>query len=296
VVRLGAGDQRVDERVPLRGMRLNGDQGTSVARMARIRPLGRRSCTFRMRPEPGFRRRQRVQGPVGAQRGDVAAARRDEHRSPTRHPSGGPPGRDRGRRAAGDGARSRAVEVPKYSQRPSGENPARSRRRSLRPGAGPGRRAAGCRPASWPPRPRRTRWPSRRGTPRAPGTGWRSSAGRRQHHVERVTATGAPRPPRIPPRTAASASSATAPAARSARVRGLRYTAAAGRAMVRGTRDSSASASANCAAVANRSAGSLDSAVSTAASTCGGIVLRWSVRRRGSSVITRATTACAVGP
>ena len=39
------------------------------------------------------------------------------------------------------------------------------------------------------------------------------------------------------------------------------------------------SASANCAAVANRSAGSFDSAVSTAASTCGGIVFRCSAER-----------------
>jgi len=57
-----------------------------------------------------------------------------------------------------------------------------------------------------------------------------------------------------------------------------------------------ASASENCAAVPNRSAGSLESAVTTAASTCGGTVLRCSVIERGSSVITRAMMACAVGP
>ncbi len=56
------------------------------------------------------------------------------------------------------------------------------------------------------------------------------------------------------------------------------------------------SASPNCAAVENRSAGSFDSAVSTAASTCGGTVFRCSVSERGSSVITRAKMACAVGP
>ncbi len=56
------------------------------------------------------------------------------------------------------------------------------------------------------------------------------------------------------------------------------------------------SASPNSAAVANRSAGSFDSAVRTAASTCGGIVFRWIVSERGSSVITRAMIACAVGP
>jgi hypothetical protein len=57
-----------------------------------------------------------------------------------------------------------------------------------------------------------------------------------------------------------------------------------------------ASASANCAAVAKRSAGSFSSAVSTAASTCGGIVWRWGSSGRGLSVTTRATTACAVLP
>ena len=57
-----------------------------------------------------------------------------------------------------------------------------------------------------------------------------------------------------------------------------------------------ASASENRAAVANRSAGSFESAVTTAASTCGGTVFRCSVSERGSSVITRAMMACAVGP
>ena len=56
------------------------------------------------------------------------------------------------------------------------------------------------------------------------------------------------------------------------------------------------SASANSAAVAKRSAGSFSSAVSTAASTCGGIVCRCGSIGRGLSVTTRATTACAVVP
>ena len=57
-----------------------------------------------------------------------------------------------------------------------------------------------------------------------------------------------------------------------------------------------ASASANSAAVANRSAGSFSSAVSTAASTCAGMVWRWAWSGRGDSVTTRATIACAVEP
>ena len=57
-----------------------------------------------------------------------------------------------------------------------------------------------------------------------------------------------------------------------------------------------ASAAANSAAVAKRSAGSFSSAVSTAASTCGGMVCRCEVSDRGVSVTTRAMMACAVGP
>ena len=64
----------------------------------------------------------------------------------------------------------------------------------------------------------------------------------------------------------------------------------------RSSRRGRLSASLNSAAVANRSAGSFESAVRTAASTCGGIVFRWIVSERGSSVITRAMIACAVGP
>jgi len=45
-----------------------------------------------------------------------------------------------------------------------------------------------------------------------------------------------------------------------------------------------------------RSAGSFCSAHSTAASTCGGMVLRCNLSERGSSVITRAMIACAVAP
>ena len=56
------------------------------------------------------------------------------------------------------------------------------------------------------------------------------------------------------------------------------------------------SAAANSAAVANRSAGSFSSAVSTASSTVGRHALRWRRSGRGSSVITLATIACAVGP
>ena len=50
------------------------------------------------------------------------------------------------------------------------------------------------------------------------------------------------------------------------------------------------------AALAKRSAGSFSSAVSTAASTCGGMVCRCGTNGRGVSVTTRATTACAVEP
>jgi len=60
--------------------------------------------------------------------------------------------------------------------------------------------------------------------------------------------------------------------------------------------DLSLSASANSAAVTNRSAGSFSSAVSTAASTCRGMVCRWGMSGRGLSVSTRATTAWAVAP
>ena len=58
----------------------------------------------------------------------------------------------------------------------------------------------------------------------------------------------------------------------------------------------SASAAANSAAVAKRSAGSFSSEVSTAASTCGGIVCRCASIGLGVSVTTRATMACAVEP
>ena len=58
----------------------------------------------------------------------------------------------------------------------------------------------------------------------------------------------------------------------------------------------SLSASANSAAELNRSAGSFSSAVSTAASTCRGIVWRCGTIGRGDSVTTLATTACAVDP
>ncbi len=58
----------------------------------------------------------------------------------------------------------------------------------------------------------------------------------------------------------------------------------------------SASALENSAAVLNRSAGSFCSEVSTAASTCGGMVLRCGVIGRGVSVTTRATMAWAVEP
>ena len=57
-----------------------------------------------------------------------------------------------------------------------------------------------------------------------------------------------------------------------------------------------ASAWANSAAVPNRSAGSFSSAVSTAVSTCGGMVWRCGRSGRGLSVTTRATIACAVEP
>ena len=53
---------------------------------------------------------------------------------------------------------------------------------------------------------------------------------------------------------------------------------------------------ANSLGLPKRSAGSLASAVSTAASTCGGIVLRISVGRSGSALITFATIACTVAP
>jgi NAD-dependent epimerase/dehydratase family protein len=53
-------------------------------------------------------------------------------------------------------------------------------------------------------------------------------------------------------------------------------------------------ASANWAAVCQRSAGSFSSALATAASTWGGIDLRCSVSRRGSSDITFLKTVCTV--
>ena len=56
------------------------------------------------------------------------------------------------------------------------------------------------------------------------------------------------------------------------------------------------SAAANSTAVAKRSAGSLESAVSTASSTAGGTLRRWAERPAGSAVITLATMAWAVGP
>src|SRR5574341_1316999 len=56
------------------------------------------------------------------------------------------------------------------------------------------------------------------------------------------------------------------------------------------------SAVANAAALANRSAGSFSSAVSTASSTCAGTVCRCGVSARGVSVRTRATIAWAVDP
>ena len=55
-------------------------------------------------------------------------------------------------------------------------------------------------------------------------------------------------------------------------------------------------AAANSAALANRSAGSFCSAVSTAALRCGGTDFRTSSGGTGSAVITFATIACAVGP
>ena len=55
-------------------------------------------------------------------------------------------------------------------------------------------------------------------------------------------------------------------------------------------------ASANCAAVANRSAGTLASALCTAASTCGGTVWRVLAIAIGSSDSTFATIACSVFP
>ena len=55
-------------------------------------------------------------------------------------------------------------------------------------------------------------------------------------------------------------------------------------------------ASLNSRAVAKRSAGSFSSAVSTAASTCGGTVRRCVVSGLGASVIIRATIAWAVAP
>ena len=57
-----------------------------------------------------------------------------------------------------------------------------------------------------------------------------------------------------------------------------------------------ASAVANSAALAYRSAGSLASAVSTAASMCGGTVLRTTDKRSGSLLMTFATMACTLLP
>jgi hypothetical protein len=60
--------------------------------------------------------------------------------------------------------------------------------------------------------------------------------------------------------------------------------------------DGCETASAKGAALANRSAGSFSSAMSTAASMWGGTVWRWEMSGRGVSVTTFATIACAVGP
>ena len=101
-----------------------------------------------------------------------------------------------------------------------------------------------------------------------------------------------------PPPTASSAS--TQGTAARARVRSVDLGLAPALSLPLGTTTVAtpgrASASANCAAVANRSAGSFESAVRTAASTWGGTVFRCSMSERGSSVITRAMIACAVGP
>src|SRR5688572_22549336 len=63
-----------------------------------------------------------------------------------------------------------------------------------------------------------------------------------------------------------------------------------------GTTSLRPSASANFSAVANRSAGSLASAVRTAASTPGGTVSRSALGAVGRSVSTLATIVCTVGP
>jgi hypothetical protein len=63
-----------------------------------------------------------------------------------------------------------------------------------------------------------------------------------------------------------------------------------------GTGVGEVSAAANSAALPNRSAGSLASAVSTAASIAGDTVFRCRVGGGGSSVRTLAMIACAEGP
>ena len=101
----------------------------------------------------------------------------------------------------------------------------------------------------------------------------------------------------LPPPARAS----TVVSARSALVRvGIRCAAAPCAEIVRVaypvTAPGSTSAAANSLAFAQRSAGSLASAFSTAPSTFGGIVLRVSVSACGSALNTFATIACTVAP
>ena len=94
---------------------------------------------------------------------------------------------------------------------------------------------------------------------------------------------------------AATARAATAPSSGTSQGR-ARAPVAAGRRTVTVPAASPLRAAANSAALAKRSAGSLDSAVRTASSTAGGTLRRWADRPAGSALITLATMACAVGP
>ena len=107
---------------------------------------------------------------------------------------------------------------------------------------------------------------------------------------------GAARPrPNAHPAAPAATSASAAPNARARRARRVRVGRAAGSALVTpAPRPSSASAKSR--AVLHRSAGSFSSARATASSTRAGTVRRRGVSGRGSSVMSFAITACALGP
>ena len=114
--------------------------------------------------------------------------------------------------------------------------------------------------------------------------------------VERTTGRSSTVVDRVAPTpTAASATTDATPATIHG-VRDVRVVRAAAAGTIIDPYEGVDSAAANSAAVPKRSAGSLESAVVIAASTCEGTVARVERAERGASVNTRATIACAVGP